>query len=57
LQAVAATQDEQLQIQLADIRDLDYTLAATELAQRQLALSAAQKAYSKTLGNSLFDYL
>lgn len=57
LQAVAATQDEQLQIQLADIRDLDYTLAATELSQRQLALNAAQKAYSKTLGNSLFDYL
>jgi flagellar hook-associated protein 3 FlgL len=57
LGAVAATQDEQLQIQLADIRDLDYTLAATELSQRQLALSAAQKAYSKTLGNSLFDYL
>lgn len=57
LQAVAATQDEQLQIQLAGVRDLDYTLAATELTQRQLALSAAQKAYSKVLGNSLFDYL
>jgi flagellin-like hook-associated protein FlgL len=57
LQAVAATQDEQVQIQLSGLRDLDYSLAATELSQRQLVLSAAQKAYSKTLGNSLFDYL
>jgi flagellar hook-associated protein 3 FlgL len=57
LQAVAATQDEQLQIQLAGIRDLDYNVAVTELSQRQLVLSAAQKAYAKTLGNSLFDYL
>lgn len=57
LQSVAGTQDEQLQIQLSGIRDLDYNLAATELSQRQLVLSAAQKAYSKTLGNSLFDYL
>ncbi len=57
LQAVAATQDEQTQIQLSGIQDLDYNQAATELSQRQLVLSAAQKAYSKTLGNSLFDYL
>ncbi len=57
LQAVAATQDEQMQIQLAGVQDLDYNLAATELSQRQLVLSAAQKAYSKTLGNSLFDYM
>lgn len=57
LQAVAATQDEQLQIQLAGIQDLDYNEAVTELSQRQLVLSAAQKAYSKTLGNSLFDYM
>jgi flagellar hook-associated protein 3 FlgL len=57
LQAVAATQDEQLQIQLAAVRDLDYNLAVTELSQRQLVMSAAQKAYSQTLGNSLFDYL
>lgn len=57
LQAVAATQDEQTQIQLSALRDLDYNEAATELSQRQLVLSAAQKAYSKTLGNSLFDYL
>jgi flagellar hook-associated protein 3 FlgL len=57
LQSVAATQDVQLQTQLASIRDLDYTQAATELSQRQLTLEAAQKAYSKTLGHSLFDYL
>ena len=57
LQAVAGSQDEQLQIQLSEVRDLDYNVAVTELTQRQLVLSAAQKAYSKTLGNSLFDYL
>lgn len=57
LQAVAGVQDEQLQFQIAGIRDLDYTKAATDLSQRQLVLEAAQKAYSKTLGRSLFDYL
>ena len=57
LQAVAGVQDEQLQFQIAGIRDLDYTKAATDLSQRQLVLDAAQKAYSRTLGHSLFDYL
>lgn len=57
LQAVAGAQDEQLQTRLAEIRDLDYTKAATELSQRQLVLEAAQKAYSRTLGRTLFDYM
>lgn len=57
LQAIAGTQDEQLQTQLSERRDLDYAKAATELSQRQLVLEAAQKAYSKTLGRSLFDYM
>ena len=57
LQAVAVMQDEQLQIQLAGLRDLDYAQAVTELAQRQLVLDASQKAYARILGRSLFDYL
>lgn len=57
LQAVAAVQDEQLQLQMSTLRDLDYTKAVTDLTQRQLVLDAAQKTYSKTLGKSLFDYL
>lgn len=57
LQAVAGSQDEQLQTRLAEIRDLDYAKAATELSQRQLVLEAAQKAYSRTLGRTLFDYM
>ncbi len=57
LQAVNAVQDEQLQIQIAGVRDLDYTKAVTDLSQRQLVLDAAQRAYSKTLGHSLFEYL
>ena len=57
LQAVGAVQDEQLQIQIAGVRDLDYTKAVTDLSQRQLVLDAAQRAYAKTLGRSLFEYL
>lgn len=57
LQNVADGQDVQLRTQLAEIQDLDYSQAATELAQHQLALETAQKAYSRILGRTLFDYL
>lgn len=57
LQNVADSQDVQLKTRLAEIQDLDYTKAVTDLAQHQLALETAQKAYSRILGRTLFDYL
>lgn len=57
LQNVADNQDVLLRTQLSQIQDLDYAQAATQLAQQQLALEAAQKAYSRILGRTLFDYL
>lgn len=49
--------DEQLQTQISGLRDLDYAAATTELSQRQLVLQAAQQAYARILGKSIFDYL
>lgn len=49
--------DEQLQTQISGLRDLDYAQATTELAQRQLVLQAAQQAYARILGKSIFDFL
>lgn len=52
-----ASRDEQLQKQISELRDLDYAKATTELAQRQLVLQAAQQAYARILGKSIFDFL
>lgn len=51
--------DEQLRTQtlLAQVGDLDYAQAITQLNQQQVALSAAQQAYVRVQGLSLFDYL
>lgn len=42
---------------LSTTRDLDYATAISELNLQTAALEAAQKAYSKVQGLSLFDYL
>lgn len=52
-----SSRDEQLQRQISELRDLDYAQATTELAQRQLVLQAAQQAYARILGKSIFDFL
>lgn len=52
-----SARDEQLQRQISGLRDLDYAAATTELAERQLVLQAAQQAYARILGKSIFDYL
>jgi len=42
---------------LSALQDLDYAKAASELAQQQVNLEAAQKSYVKVAGLSLFNYL
>lgn len=57
LNVANSARDEQLQKQISGLRDLDYASATTELAQRQLVLQAAQQAYARILGKSIFDFL
>lgn len=51
--------DEQLRTQtlLAQVGDLDYAQAITQLNQQQTALAAAQQAYLRVQGLSLFDHM
>lgn len=51
--------DEKLRTQtlLSQVGDLDYAQAITQLNQQQVALSAAQQAYLRTQGLSLFDHM
>lgn len=46
-----------LQETMSDLEDLDYAKAITEMNLRMVALEAAQQAYTKTQGLSLFNYL
>ena len=46
-----------LQETLSGLEDLDYTKAITEMNLQMVALEAAQKAYTKTQGLSLFNYM
>ena len=43
--------------QLADLQDVDYAKAISALAQQQTYMQAAQQAFLKVQGLSLFDYL
>jgi flagellar hook-associated protein 3 FlgL len=43
--------------ELSEIRDLDYAKAASDLALQQTGLDAAQKAFVRVMGRSLFDLL
>jgi flagellar hook-associated protein 3 FlgL len=56
-QAAASGLDLAFQKELSELRDLDYTRAISELAGRQTAIEAAQKAFVRVTGQSLFDLL
>jgi flagellar hook-associated protein 3 FlgL len=47
----------QLATTLSDLRDLDYAEALSRLTQQMFGLEAAQQAYARTQGLSLFKYL
>jgi flagellar hook-associated protein 3 FlgL len=56
-QAVATTQQTQLQQSISNIQSLDYPSAVTNLDSENTTLSAAMEAYTQTEGLSLFKYL
>ena len=56
-QAVATTQQTQLQQSITNIQGLDYASAVTSLDSQNTTLSAAMEAYTQTEGLSLFKYL
>ena len=56
-QAVATTQQTQLQESITNIQGLDYASAVTNLDSQNTTLSAAMEAYTQTEGLSLFKYL
>ena len=47
----------QLQTALSETQDVDYAEAITRFNQQLLGLQAAQQAYTKVQGLSLFNYL
>ena len=47
----------QLKTTLSEIRDLDFSEAVTKLNLRLVGLQAAQNAYTRVQGLSLFNYL
>ncbi|MDO9452497.1 MAG: flagellar hook-associated protein FlgL [Stagnimonas sp.] len=49
--------DTQLQTTLSDVRDLDYAESISRLQLHSLSLQAAQSAFAKVQGLSLFNYL
>jgi flagellar hook-associated protein 3 FlgL len=58
-QEESLTEDFSVQLTetLSDIRDLDYAEALSRLSQQLFGLEAAQQAYARTQGLSLFNYL
>jgi flagellar hook-associated protein 3 FlgL len=56
-QAVATTQQTQLQTSISNLQSLDYASAVTSLDSENTTLSAAMQAYAQTQGLSLFKYL
>ena len=56
-QAVATTQQTQLQQSISNIQSLDYPSAVTSLDSENTTLTAAMEAYTQTQGLSLFKYL
>ncbi len=47
----------QYQKHLSELQDLDFAKAVSDLTQRQVGLEAAQKAYTRVTGMSLFNFL
>jgi flagellar hook-associated protein 3 FlgL len=56
-QAVATTQQTQLQQSITNIQGLDYASAVTNLDSQNTTLQAAMEAFTQTEGLSLFKYL
>lgn len=56
-QAVATTQQTQLEQSISKLQSLDYASAVTSLDSQNTTLSAAMQAYAQTQGLSLFKYL
>jgi flagellar hook-associated protein 3 FlgL len=56
-QAVATTQQTQLQQSITNIQGLDYASAVTNLDSQNTTLSAAMEAFTQTEGLSLFKFL
>lgn len=56
-QAVATTQQTQLQQSISNIQSLDYASAVTNLDSQNTTLQAAMEAFTQTQGLSLFKYL
>ncbi len=56
-QAVATTQQTQLQQSISNLQSLNYASAITTLDSQNTTLSAAMQAYTQTQGLSLFKYL
>jgi flagellar hook-associated protein 3 FlgL len=56
-QAVATTQQTQLQQSISNVQSLDYPSAVTSLDSQNTTLQAAMEAFTQTQGLSLFKYL
>lgn len=54
---VASERDSNYTEELSNLQHLDYTKAASDLAQKKLQLEAAQSAFSATAKLSLFSYI
>jgi len=57
LSSFAGDLDTQYQSDLSKLQDLDYTKAISEMANRKIALEAAQASFAKVSQMSLFSYL
>ena len=57
LQAAGDNVSLQLKSTLSQLQDTDYNKAASELAQQNLMLQAAQQSFVKVTNLSLFNYL
>lgn len=57
LKSVGSGSDIQYAATISRLTDLDYVKATTDLAQKQVALQAAQQAFAKTTNLSLFKFI
>lgn len=57
LDTVGASRDLEYAQSLSALQDLDYAQALSDVSQKQTILEAAQKAFVKTTGLSLFDFI
>lgn len=57
LQSIGEDLGQQYQQSLSQLQDVDYARAISDLDRQQVYLEAAQKAYNKVSGLSLFNYI